>query len=244
VLHIGGTWLALWLPAVARTSGRPSVAPDLPPQSYSLQSKAGLAHLLIYLEGLLDCLADDIIAETSQIQRCWDRYYGHPGVSTATELIDWLGRAFDDVTTLDRAIHGEASGLIANYRAYRDEIDWLIGFRAHSPHSHAVPHLRSSLVRFRDEMVLAREDDCDDAESFKKILENMWSKLDAFQTSRQDFRTWVGETRVRTEALRMALVAAAAQPVRQADEHRTLAGNPSRDLPEAGAWTKSATLTR
>ena len=202
MLHIGGTWLALWLPAVARTRGRPSAAPDLLPQSYSPQSKAGLAHLLSYLEGLLDCLADDVVAETSQIQRCWDRYYGHPSVSTATELIDWLSRAFDDVTTLDRAIHGEASTLIANYRAYGDEIDWLIGFRAHSPHSHAVPYLQSSLIRFRDEMVLAREDDCDDAESFKKILENMWSKLDAFQNSKRDFRTWVGETRVRTNALR------------------------------------------
>jgi hypothetical protein len=205
VLHVGGTWLALLLPAVVRTRGSPSAAPDLPPHSYSPQSKASLAHLLTYLDGLLDCLADDVVAETSQIQRCWDRYYGHPGVSTATELIDWLSRASNDVTTLDRAIHGEASGLIANYRAYKDEIDWLIGFRAHSPHSHAVPYLQSSLVRFRDEMVLAREDDCDDAESFKKILENIWAKLDAFQNSNRDFRTWVGETRLRTNALRMAL---------------------------------------
>src|SRR5262249_54076079 len=109
------------------------------------------------------------------------------------------------VTTLDRAIHGEASRLIANYRTYSDEIDWLIGFRTHSPHSHAVPYLQGSLVRFRDEMILAREDDCDDAESFKKILENMWSKLDASQNSRQDFRTWVGKTRVQTSALRMAM---------------------------------------
>ena len=30
-------------------------------------------------------------------------------------------------------------------------------------------------------------------------------QLDAFKNSKQDFLTWVGETRVRTNALRMAL---------------------------------------
>jgi hypothetical protein len=211
------------LKAVVATGHAPSAAVDVPPQCYSCQGKVELIRVVAYLEELLDCLADDIAAQISQIQRCWDRYYGEHTVSTASALIERLGRAFEDATALDQAICGEHARLIGNYQAFADEIQWLIGFRACSPHSHVVPHLKRSLSRFRDEMVSARDEECDDEESFKEILEGMWSKLDAFQESKREFGVWVEECRLRTKAFRMALAGGAAHAVHQtADEQRML----------------------
>jgi hypothetical protein len=228
MLHASGTRLVSRLKAVVAGGDAPSTAVDLPPQCYSWEGKVELIRVIGYLEELLDCLADDIVAEISQIQRCWDRYYGEHTVSTATALIDWLSRAFKDATALDRAIYGEHSRLIGNYRAFTDEIDWLLGFRACSPHSHAVPYLHWSLNRFRDEMVSARDDECEDEESFKAILEGMWSKLDAFQASKREYGAWVDKTRLRTNALRMALTEGAARAVHQAADEQRMPANSLR----------------
>src|SRR5262249_50631277 len=142
--------------------------------------------------------------------------------------IEWLSRAFEDATALDQAIYGERSRLIGDYRGFADEIEWLIGFRACSPHSHVVPHLQWSLSRFRDEMISARDEECDDEESFKEILECMWSKLDAFQESKREFGAWVEETRLRTKAFRMALAGAAAHAVHQAAHEQRMPPNSVR----------------
>jgi hypothetical protein len=235
--HVSSTWLVSRLRAVARRS-RPAAELALPPQYHSQQSRIELRQVLMHLEELLDCLADEIVAEISQIQRCWDRYYGRPGRSTAAELVKRLGTAIDDAGTLDRAIRGDASSLLVNHQACSDEKEWIIGFRACSPHSHAVPCLQRGLNRFRNEMLMAWAEERDDAES-REIFDTMWSSFDEFQIGKELFRTWLGETRARAKAFQCALDKAATLPVLQAaDGHGVLPSSSSVAMPSIdSAWT-------
>jgi hypothetical protein len=226
VLHLSGTRLASCLRAVAGKSRGETVALDPPSYCRTQGSRAQLIQVLTYLDELLDCLADEIVVETSRIQRCWDRFYGQPKASSAAQLTDSLRVAIDDVTTLDCAIDIEAGNFLTNYRSCTDELEWIFGFRAYAPYSHAVPYLQRSLKHFQTQMVALKPDECDDPEVFELTRDSICSgpTLTGFLTGKQAFHTWVGETRARNGAIRLGLNEADSPAVRQApDKDRNVA---------------------